>query len=62
MVIFAVVGVIAAFCLLFWLVKEKMPKVADKISEAGNKVEEKIKEKINERRECRKNPGDTEQL
>lgn len=62
MVIFAVIGVAAVFCLLFWLVKEKMPRVADKISEAGNKAESKIKEKINERRERRKGSRDTEQL
>lgn len=62
MVIFAVIGVIAVFCLLFWLVKEKMPRVADKISEVGNKAETKLREKVNERRERRKTARDTEQV
>lgn len=62
MVIFAVIGIAAVFCLLFWLVKEKMPKVADKISEVGNKAELKVKEKMSERRERRKAARDTEQL
>lgn len=62
MVIFAVIGIAAVFCLLFWLVKEKMPKVAVKISEVGNKAELKVKEKMSERRERRKAARDTEQL